>query len=104
VFLNVPNVGGLPLLAGSSLAQRQAAQRASVGITRTVVNPVASDRVRVIDVMCNAALYQRSSLHADGFHPNDAGYAILAAEVVRAVTATSYPAPQANCAAMAQVP
>ena len=38
VALNVPNAAGLPYLAGASLAQRQAAQRLAVGMTRTVVN------------------------------------------------------------------
>ena len=33
VVLNVPNVAGLPFLAGASLVQRQAAQRAAVGMT-----------------------------------------------------------------------
>jgi lysophospholipase L1-like esterase len=103
VILNVPNVGALPLLAAASAAQRQAAQRAAVGIT-TAINAVASDSVRVIDVMCDSRLYQRSSLYADGFHPNDAGYGLLAAEVVRAVTASSYPAPQRTCASMTAIP
>jgi lysophospholipase L1-like esterase len=103
VILNVPNLGALPLLAGASAAQRQAAQRASVGIT-TAINGTASDGVRIIDVMCDSRLYLRSSLYADGFHPNDAGYTLLAAEVVRAATAASYPAPQRACAAMTTIP
>jgi len=103
VLLNVPNVGALPSLAGSSLAQRQAAQRAAVGITQTVINPQASSSLRVIDLMCDGRLYQPAYLSADGFHPNDAGYAVLASEVVRAVTASSYPAPQSSCAQMSLV-
>ena len=35
VALNVPNAAGLPYLARASLAQRQAAQRIAVGMTRT---------------------------------------------------------------------
>ena len=41
---------------------------------------------------------------SDGFHPNDAGYAYIASEVVRAATLASYPAPQSSCAAMTVVP
>ena len=81
VVLNVPNVGALPLLAGSPLVHRQAAQRASVGITTTVINRAASDSVRIVDVMCDARLYSRSNLFSDGFHPNDAGSAIMAEAV-----------------------
>ena len=51
VILNVPNAAGLPYLAGASLAQRQAAQRAAVGMTRTGVNTLVSSSVSVIDLI-----------------------------------------------------
>lgn len=104
VVLNVPNVGALPLLADATRQQRQAAQRAAVGITRTVINPLASSTLRVMDLMCEPRLYQTANLSSDGFHPNDTGYALLAAEVVRAVTSSSYPAPSGSCPQMTIVP
>jgi len=104
VVLNVPNVAGLPYLSGASASQRQAAQRAAVGMTRTVVNPLASSMVSVLDMMCDARTYVKSNYSSDGMHPNDSGYAYMAGEVVRAITAPSYPAPQANCASMSVAP
>ena len=104
VMLNTPNMAGLPYLSGASAAQRQAAQRASVGMTRTVVNPLVSANTVVVDLMCDSRSYQASNYSSDGLHPNDAGYAFMAAEVVRAVTSNAYPAPQSNCAAMTIVP
>ncbi len=104
VVLNVPNPAGMPYLAGASLAQRQAAQRAAVAMTRTVVNPLGGSRTTVIDLMCDARSYQASTYSSDGLHPNDAGYAFIAGEVLKAITATSYPTPQASCAAMSIVP
>ena len=103
IVLNVPNAAGLPYLAGASLAQRQAAQRLAVGMTRTVVNPFTSQNVVVIDLMCDARSYLASNYSSDGLHPNDAGYAFISAEVVRAIT-SSYPAPQSSCSAMTIVP
>ena len=103
VLLNVPNMAGLPYLASASLAQRQAAQRAAVGMTRTVVNPLVSSTVAVVDLMCDSRSYQRSNYSPDGLHPNDAGYAFMAAEVVRAVTSNAYPPPQSNCSSMSLV-
>lgn len=100
VALNVPNLAGLPLLANASSPQRQAAERAAVGMTTTVVNRLVSQNITVVDLMCDPRTYLASNYSADGFHPNDAGYAYIAAEVVRAVTAASYPAPQSSCAAM----
>lgn len=103
VLLNVPNLAGLPYVSGASLQQKQAAQRASVGMTATI-NLLVSPGVAVLDLMCDARTYQSSNYSADGFHPNDAGYAYIAAEVVRAATSVTYPAPQSQCAAMSIVP
>lgn len=104
VVLNVPNAAGLPYLAGASPAQRQAAQRAAVGMTRTVVNALVSSNAIVVDLMCDARSYLTSNYSSDGLHPNDAGYAFIASEVVRAITSGSYPAPQSSCPAMTIVP
>jgi lysophospholipase L1-like esterase len=104
ILLNVPNLGAMPFLASATLAQRQAAQRAAVGMTKNAVNPLVSQGARVIDVMCAAPLYLASSLASDGLHPNDAGYALLANEVVRAIKDGAYPSPQASCPQMTVVP
>jgi lysophospholipase L1-like esterase len=103
VALNVPNPAGLPYLAGVSLAQRQAAQRAAVGMSKTVVNALTAQNVVVVDLLCDTRSYLASNYSSDGLHPNDAGYAFIAAEVVRAVTSV-YPAPQSSCPAMTIVP
>jgi lysophospholipase L1-like esterase len=103
VVLNLPNMGALPFMSTASLAARRAAQRAAVGITTTAINPQTAQNIRVVDLMCDARLYQASSFSADGFHPNDAGYAIFAAEIVRAVTLESFPAPRSGCPQMTLV-
>jgi lysophospholipase L1-like esterase len=104
IVLNVPNLAGLPYLASASAGQRQAAQRAAVGMTTTVVNPLATQGVIVIDLMCDPRTYAASSYSGDGLHPNDAGYAFMAAAVVAAETSSAYPAPQASCPQMTFVP
>jgi len=104
IALNVPNLAGFPFLAQAPLSQRQAAQRAAVGMTKTVVNALVAQNVIVIDVMCDSRMYLPSNYSGDGFHPNDAGYAFIAGEVVRAVTSSAYPAPQNDCSFMSIVP
>lgn len=104
VILNVPNVAGMPFLVGGSLSQRQAAQRASVRMTTTVVNAQAGNDVAVVDLMCDARLYDRNNYSGDGFHPNDAGYAVIGEAIVRAATSGSYPAPSGSCGPMTLVP
>jgi lysophospholipase L1-like esterase len=104
IIFNVPNVGAMPFLSSASLAQRQAAQRASVAMTRTIVNPLAGGNIVVLDMMCDARSYQTSMYSSDGLHPNDAGYANLAANLVRAITSSASSAPQNSCSSMTLVP
>jgi lysophospholipase L1-like esterase len=104
VVFNLPNLAGLPFLAGAATPVRQAAQRASVRMTTTVINPRAGSNLRVIDLMCDPRFYQRTSYSPDGYHPGDEGYAAMASEVVRAATSATFPAPQASCSQMTLVP
>lgn len=100
VVLNVPNAAGLPYLAATSLAQRQAAQRIAVNMTKTIVDPLTAQGVIVVDLMCDARSYLASNYSSDGLHPNDPGHAFIAGEIVRAVTSASFPAPQSSCSQM----
>jgi lysophospholipase L1-like esterase len=102
VVLNLPNLAGMPFKAKAPQSERRAAQRASVGMTTTVINVLPN--VTVIDLMCDARMYQSSIYSSDGFHPNDAGYAIIADEIVKAVTLSSYPTPRSSCPQMTIVP
>jgi lysophospholipase L1-like esterase len=104
IILNVPNAAALPFLARASLAQRQVAQRASRLMTQTVVNPLISQGVRIVDLACDVRSYQPANYSSDGLHPNDAGYAFIAGEVVRAITSSSYPSPLASCPVQTSVP
>ena len=99
-MLNVPNLAGMPFLASASLAQRQAAQRASVRMTTTVVNTLAGSNVSIIDLMCDARLYDRNNYSSDGFHPNDTGYALFTDLIYAAVAAASPATPKSACSAM----
>ena len=101
IVLNLPNIAGMPFRAQSPLAERQAAQRASLGMT-TVINTLPN--VTVVDLMCDQRMYRSSIYFSDGFHPNDTGYAIIADEIVKALTLSSYPAPKTSCAQMTLVP
>jgi lysophospholipase L1-like esterase len=102
VVLNLPNMAGMPFLANGPRDHRLAAQALSVGFTRTVFNPQASSGLLVIDLMCDARSYQQATYSGDGFHPSDAGYAWMAAEVVAAAT-TSYRPPSGSCGQMSLV-
>ncbi|MBC5804966.1 MAG: hypothetical protein DLM53_06475 [Candidatus Eremiobacter antarcticus] len=59
-----------------------------------------SQGIPVIDLLCASRSYESGNLSIDGFHPNDNGYSILASMMVSAITAPTYPAPQASCPQM----
>jgi lysophospholipase L1-like esterase len=103
VVLNLPNMGAMPFRNNSALQLRRASQMLSVGITTTVINPSTGSGVVVLDLMCDPRSYQAATYSSDGFHPNDAGYAWIAAELVAAAT-TSHRAPASTCSQMTAVP
>ena len=77
VALNLPNLAGSPYVQGNTVAERSVMQRVAVGLSDRV-NAMTGRNVLVVDLMCDARIYSPSSYAADGFHPNDAGYAVFA--------------------------
>ena len=102
VVLNVPNLASMPYAARYPLEHRRVLQSVSVAFSREA-NRQAATGVVVMDVMCDPTLYAPSNFSRDGFHPNDAGYAHIAARLAAIINgAPSVPA--ATCAAMTAVP
>ncbi|MGH9384730.1 MAG: SGNH/GDSL hydrolase family protein [Vicinamibacterales bacterium] len=96
VALNLPNLAAAPYVASNPIDQKRLLQRIAVGLTDRV-NALRSLNVIVVDLMCDARLLQGSHFAADGFHPNDAGYAIIAELTYPALANGSAPAPSATC-------
>lgn len=76
VALNLPNLAGSPYLSGNPTVEKSLMQRVAVGLSDRV-NALTARNVLVVDLMCDARLYQASNYAADGFHPNDGGYAVF---------------------------
>lgn len=101
VIANLPNFAGAPFTNGYSMDQRRVLQQVSVDFSRVGVNPLASRaNVAVVDLLCEERMYAASAYSADGFHPNDNGYAVMADLMLAAIRNTSYPAPSASCGRM----
>jgi lysophospholipase L1-like esterase len=100
VVANLPNFAAIPMTSGYTADERQLIQKISVGFSTQVINPLSSQGIAVVDLLCNSRFADPAIFSPDGFHPNDAGYAILAAEMMKAITASSSPAPAASCALM----
>jgi lysophospholipase L1-like esterase len=98
VALNLPNMANTPYAAGMPLSEKRVLQQLTVGFAAGI-NALTAQGVTVVDLMCDANFYNPSIFSADGFHPNDAGYAYLT-ELVYAAATSSAPAPRASCAFM----
>jgi len=105
VIANLPNFAGAPFTSGYTLDQRRVLQQVSVGFSTEAINPLASlPNVAVVDLLCEERFYAPSTYSADGFHPNDNGYAIMAELMLSAIRSSAYRAPSASCGRMSLVP
>jgi lysophospholipase L1-like esterase len=104
VVANLPNFAGVPYTSDYSADRKRGIQTLSVRFSVEGINTLAASGVAVVDLLCNPRAYESSFYSGDGYHPSDAGYAFLAAEMVRAINDSAYPAPRADCPQMRIVP
>ena len=97
VALNLPNLAGAPYIAGNPTNEKSLMQRVAVGLSDRV-NALQSQGVLVVDLMCDARLYQPSNYASDGFHPGDGGYQIFAQLALPALRDGTGSTPNTNCA------
>lgn len=102
IVINVPNLAALPYAARYPLEHRRVLQAVSVAFSREA-NRQAGGSVSVLDVMCDAEMYNAGRFSNDGFHPNDAGYAHIASRLASVVNGAAG-APASSCARMTTVP
>ncbi len=96
VVYNLPNLGAAPYMAGRSTTDRRIMQAVATGLADQV-NALAGQGVAVVDLMCDARVIQPSSFSGDGFHPSDAGYALMADLAYPALSTGGGPAPAPAC-------
>lgn len=103
VAMNLPNMAAAPYVASTTPLEKSILQRIAVGITDRI-NALAGQSVVVVDLMCEPRAYSAANFSADGFHPNDAGYALMAELLYPALRSGTAPAPSATCPQRALVP
>ncbi|HET9342000.1 MAG TPA: GDSL-type esterase/lipase family protein [Candidatus Eremiobacteraceae bacterium] len=69
----------------------------STGIDANVINQFAANGIPVIDTECDPRSYDPSNFYIDGFHPDDAGYALLAQLFTLTIKNFGGPPPAGNC-------
>ena len=97
VILNLINLAGAPYLSGNPTSEKSLMQRVSVGLSDRA-NALTAQGVLVVDLLCDARLYQPSSYASDGFHPGDSGYRVFAEMTLPALRDGANNQPNANCA------
>ncbi len=96
VALNLPNLAASPYLSGNPTVEKSLMQRVAVGLSDRV-NALTARNVLVADLMCDARLYLPSNYAADGFHPNDGGYAVFTELALPALRDGTNRAPSTTC-------
>lgn len=96
VVYNLPNLAAAPYMAGRTGAEKSIMQRVATGLADQA-NALTGQGVLVVDLMCDARVIQPSSFSGDGFHPSDAGYALMADLAYPALSSGSAPAPAPSC-------
>lgn len=97
VALNLPNLAGAPYVASRPTADKSVIQRVAVGLSDRV-NALTAQNVLVVDLLCDARLYQGSNYASDGFHPADGGYRVFAELALPALRDGANNQPNPNCA------
>jgi lysophospholipase L1-like esterase len=96
VALNLPNLAASPYLAGNPTVEKSLMQRVAVGLSDKI-NSLQSKGVLIVDLMCDPRIYLPSSYAADGFHPNDAGYAVFTELTLPVLRDGTNRAPSTTC-------
>jgi lysophospholipase L1-like esterase len=96
VALNLPNLAAAPYVAGNTLDEKRLMQRVAVGLSDRI-NALRSLNVIVVDLMCDPRMLQPANYSSDGFHPNDAGYAVIAELTYPAVSNGTASTPSTSC-------
>lgn len=96
VIFNLPNLAAAPYVAANTVQERSILQRIAVGITDRT-NALAGSNVIVIDLMCDARMYDPANYSSDGFHPNDRGYSLMADIAYPALANGTGSSPSSSC-------
>jgi len=99
-FANIPYAaGGLPGLTPLPAAVRDLLQEISVVGFDQVVYKLAATTfgVPTVDLLCNPDSYVPANFYTDGFHPNDAGYALFAKLYEAQIAAAKPTIPSFTC-------
>jgi lysophospholipase L1-like esterase len=103
VAFNLPNLGAAPYMAGRPSLERSMMQRIATGLADQV-NALTTRGVTVVDLLCDPRSLQPSTYSSDGFHPSDAGYALMAELGYAALTTGFASAPQPSCGGRTALP
>ena len=96
VALNLPNLAAAPYVNSATTPERSVLQRIVVGLTDRI-NALRAQNVVVVDLMCEPRIYSTANYSRDGFHPSDAGYAVIADLLYPALRTGSAPTPPSSC-------
>jgi lysophospholipase L1-like esterase len=94
---NLPNFALIPVGLAEPTVVQTALAYFSTQIDVQIINPLAGSGIAIVDLLCNPQSYVASNFYTDGFHPDDAGYAVFAQQFYAQYIAATPALPQASC-------
>jgi lysophospholipase L1-like esterase len=90
VTANVPDVSRMPFAILLPDSLRQLAHDDSLAVNEAIAQVAATYNVQVVDVYSDPDSYAAANFYVDGFHPNDAGYLLLAGKFESVLKANAW--------------
>jgi len=90
IVADLPNFAAIPVGQAQSAPVQALLQAVSVtGIDQGVYEVGYGEGLYTVDLLCDPNSYVTSNFYTDGFHPNSAGYALLAQKYLAQITAAT---------------
>lgn len=90
VTANVPDVSRMPFAILLPASVRQLAHDDSVAVNDVITQVASTYNVPVVEVYADPDSYATANFYVDGFHPNDAGYLLLAGKFEAVLQANAW--------------
>jgi lysophospholipase L1-like esterase len=97
VIANLPNFALIPLGKAQTADVAAALGAVSTAIDLKIIDPLVTSGIPVVDLLCDPSSYVAANFYSDGFHPDDAGYAVIASLFASQINAAVPAVPQTTC-------
>lgn len=90
VTANIPDISRTPVANGYPSFLKTLAKNDTLALNAVIAEVAAAENVPVVDLYSNPESYNPANFSSDGFHPNNAGYALMAQQYEAVIQAQAW--------------